>query len=181
MRPEIVRDNSHMTNVKTAKVNLVEFGDFQCPACGAIEPVIEQILLEYKENKDFNFVFRNFPLPMHANAPLAAKYAEAAGKQGKYMEMHNLLYAKQKEWENLKDPNDYFRGLTQSLGLDQNKINQDGGSDEVAEFINQDVRDGHSLSVVATPTFFINNEKLQKVPTYEELKAKIDAALGSNQ
>src|SRR6476469_3778045 len=81
----LIRDNSHMTKQASAKVNLVEFGDYQCPGCGAAYPRIKQLLDGYKDNKDVNFVFRNFPLTtIHPNAMIGAEAAEAAGKQGKY-------------------------------------------------------------------------------------------------
>src|SRR5438552_3274427 len=90
---KLVRDNSHMTSKLNAKVTVVEFGDYQCPACGYAYPILKQVLEDqYKDNPDVNFVFRNFPLPQHANAPAAAEAAEAAGAQGKYWFMHDLLY-----------------------------------------------------------------------------------------
>ncbi|MHB8871802.1 MAG: DsbA family protein, partial [Candidatus Doudnabacteria bacterium] len=78
---------------KTAKVNVVEFGDYQCPACAVAEQKVQELLSKYKDNKDFNFVFRSFPLPQHPNAMIASEAALAAGEQGKYWEMHSKLYA----------------------------------------------------------------------------------------
>src|SRR3954466_8312 len=86
----LVRPDSHIMKATNAKVTIVEFGDFQCPACGASYPIISQLLTQYKGK--VNFVFRNFPLQMHPNAPIAAEAAEAAGAQGKFFEMYDALY-----------------------------------------------------------------------------------------
>src|SRR5258708_6923943 len=86
----LVRSTSHMTGSPNAKVTLVEFGDFQCPACGAAYPVLKPILATYQSNPNFNFVFRNFPLPQHPYAQIAAEASEAAGAQGKYWQMHDM-------------------------------------------------------------------------------------------
>src|SRR3989344_175102 len=92
---KLVRDNSSMTGDKNAKVSLVEFGDYQCPFCSSLNPTLEKIRSDYKDNKDFNFVYRNFPLPQHQYAKISAEAAEAAGAQGKYWEMHNMIYDNQ--------------------------------------------------------------------------------------
>jgi protein-disulfide isomerase len=101
----LVKGDSHMTGQTNAKVTFVEFGDYQCPACALVAPMIKNVLSEYKDNKDVNFVYRHYPLPQHTNAVPAAMAAEAAGEQGKYWEMHDRLYENQKDWERLAKTN----------------------------------------------------------------------------
>src|SRR5579863_4807913 len=100
----LVHSDSHEINAHS-KVTLVEFGDFQCPACGAEYPIVTQLLQTY--NAKINFVFRNFPLPQHQNAQAAAETAEAAGAQGKFFEMYNMLYTNQNTWGETNNPMDY--------------------------------------------------------------------------
>src|SRR5580692_3975015 len=109
VHPDSAEINNH------SKVTLVEFGDFECPACGAEYPVVTQILQNYKGK--INYVFRNFPLPQHANAPEAAEAAEAAKAQGNFFGMFNLLYENQNTWANLTDPTSYFVTYAKALHL----------------------------------------------------------------
>src|SRR6185369_17631925 len=105
---------------KDAKVTLIEYGDFQCPACGTYYPMVKKINEEYGDK--VLFVFRNFPLyTIHPNAGISAQAAEAAGLQGKYWEMYDLLFQKQDEWSSsnpAKAVEEHFNGYAQSLGLD---------------------------------------------------------------
>jgi hypothetical protein len=120
-KTKVVRDSSHKEG--SGSVQFVEFGDFQCPACGAAEPNVEQAMKEF--NGKVTFYFRNFPLTtLHQNAMTAAQAAEAAGDQGKYWEMHDKLYQTQKEWETLSDPTDKFTEYAKGLGLDGDKFKQ---------------------------------------------------------
>src|SRR5262245_52174408 len=114
---KIVRDSSHKTG--TGTVQLVAFGDFQCPPCGAPQPTVKQLLQEY--NGKVTFYFRNFPLTnIHSNAMAAAQAAEAAAEQDKYWEMHDKLFETQKEWESLApaEANAKFADYALALGLD---------------------------------------------------------------
>ena len=106
--------NADAQTIGTGKVQVVEFGDYQCPACGAAHPALKQ-LVDQNAN-DITFVFRDFPLQMHPNAKPAAYAANAAAVQGKFWEMHNKLYENQKEWVDLPDPTDVFVGYAQGLG-----------------------------------------------------------------
>ncbi len=176
----LIRDNSHMTKQATAKVNLVEFGDFQCPGCAAASPRIKEIVEFYKDNPDVNFVFRNFPLDsIHPNAHIAAEAAEAAGVQGKYWEMHHLLYERQGEWGTLPNALDTMVGYAESLGLNGGEFRTAVGNRLFADVIKADQDDGTAIGVNSTPTFFLNGVKVETegVPTVDELKAKIDEAL----
>ncbi len=176
----LIRDNSHMTKSPNAKVNLVEFGDFECPGCAAASPRVKEIVEFYKDNPDVNFVFRNFPLDtIHKNAHIGAEAAEAAGKQGKYWEMHHLLYEQQNEWSKAADPLEILVGYATSLGLNGDEFRQAVSQRLFAEIIKADQDDGKAVGVNSTPSFFLNGVRVETpaVPTVDELKKKIDEAL----
>ncbi|MGI8419890.1 MAG: DsbA family protein [Candidatus Levyibacteriota bacterium] len=172
----LFRKDSHIIR-GTAKnaVTLVEFGDFQCPACGTAYPTIEQLRATYKGQ--LTFVFRNFPLPMHPNAKGAAEAAEAAGTQGKFFEMYNLLYSNQGKWGETNNAMDYYMQYAKELKLDTDKFKSDVASSKYAAKIQQDIDDGNALNVQATPTFFINGVMQEGGLSYNDFKAKIDDAL----
>lgn len=172
----LVRDNSHMTGRRDAKVTMVEFGDYQCPACAVISVEIKKVKEAYKDNPDFNFVFRNFPLPQHKNAIVAAESAESAGAQGKYFEMEELLYANQAEWAESTNPTSIFVRYAESLGLDMTKFNSDMSEHKFTDVIQSDTIDGIGLSVDHTPTVYINGLE-QKDLSFEGIKARIDELL----
>ena len=116
-KENLVRSNNYMTGNKDAKVTIVEFGDYQCPACGAAHPIVKSVLEEYKDNTNVNFVFRHFPLDsIHPNAHISSEAAEAAGAQGKFWEMHNILYERQEQWSTLPDPLLAFESYATEIG-----------------------------------------------------------------
>lgn len=172
----LVHSDSHIMNAHS-KVTLVEFGDFQCPACGAEYPIITQLLQTYKGK--INFVFRNFPLPQHQNAKTAAETAEAAGAQGKFFEMYDLLYTNQDKWGETNNAMDYFTQYAKALHLDMNKFTSDVKSNKYDSKIQKDVNDGYAVGVNATPTFYLNGVPIQGGLPYNDFKAKIDQALQS--
>lgn len=176
-KDQLITATSHSTNDPNAKVNLVEFGDYQCPACGEAYPIVEQVLSDYKNNPQFNFVFRNFPLPQHQFAPLAAEAAEAAGAQGHYWDMYNLLYSNQNTWVNSSDPLTIFVGYATQLKLDVNRFKTEVQAAKYADAINQDEQAGLALGIDSTPTFFLNGVKMVGVQNFTDFKARIDAAL----
>lgn len=172
----LVHSDSHQIGPKSPKVTLVEFGDFQCPACGASHPVVKQLQAEYKDN--LTFVFRNFPLPMHKNAIQAALAAEAAGEQGKFFEMHDLIFENQKDWSESNDPlGKYFIEYAKQLDLDIAKFEKAVKDKKYQSKIEKDQADGNSVGTVSTPTFFINGVKQSGGLPYTEFKAKIDSSL----
>lgn len=173
----LVRDLSHMTGKKDAKVTVVEFGDYQCPFCAQVNPTVKQVIQTYQNNPGFNFVFRNFPLPQHQYALLAAEAAEAAGALGKFWAMNNLIYERQNDWVGSANPLDLFVSYAQSLDLDVNKFKNYVQNNIFSDVIQSDKNDGDNLGVNATPTFFINGQKQDAAPTLDEFKQKIDALL----
>ena len=158
----------------TGPVQLVEFGDYQCPSCGAAHPTTQKILKDF-EGK-VTFVFRNFPLEtIHKNAMVAAKYAQASSKQNKFWEMHNKLYESQTEWSELADPTTKFAEYAKALGMNADQLKKDANESAVADYIKRDMDDGTALSVTGTPTFFVNGKQVAK-NDYESLKSAIEAA-----
>lgn len=169
----LVRDDSHTAG--TGKVQIVEFGDYQCPACAQAHPTTKKLMEEY-EGK-ISFVFRNFPLiQIHPNAMLAAQAAEAAAAQEKFWEMHDKLYENQQAWSALADPTSTFVKYAAELGLDEDKFKNDLTNNVYKERIEQDQSDGYAVGVNGTPTFFING-KVQRQFDYDSLKSAIEAEL----
>jgi protein-disulfide isomerase len=171
----LVKKDSHKIEAKGAKVTIVEFGDFQCPACGSAYPIVEKILQDYKGK--VTFVFRQYPLPAHQNAHAAAEAAEAAGAQGKFFDMYNALYSNQKDWGESKNAMDYFKKYAEAMDLDMEKFVSDVEGKKYAAKIQADQNDGNAAGISATPTFFINDEMIVGGLPYDEFKAKVDAAL----
>jgi len=172
----LVRQNSHKTVSQATKVTIVEFGDYQCPACGSAHPIVKEVLSAY--GNKINFVFRNFPLTsVHQNALIAAEAAEAAGAQGKFWEMHDMLYENQKEWSEVTDPNSLFADYAKKLGLDTQKFEEDIKNATYSNVIRIDQDDGNTVGINATPTFFINGEKQTGILSLDQFKGKIDPLL----
>lgn len=165
---------------KDAKVTLIEYGDFQCPACGAYHPMVQQVLSNYGDK--ILFVFRNFPLPQHQDAWISAQAAEAAGLQGKYWDMNNLLYEKQNDWTSLLpgDARNKIEEYAQSLNLDMSKFGQDIDSAQVKNKIQSDLDGGTRAQIGHTPTFFINGTQIVNPANYDEFKSDLDKALASS-
>lgn len=159
----------------SATVTLVEYADFQCPACGAYYPLVKKMGEEYHDS--LRIVARNFPLSSHRNAEPAARAAEAAGLQGKYWEMHDKLFEQQLEWSNLSNPVEKFVEYGEQIGLDLEKFQQDINSSSVQQKINNDVAGANLLRVNSTPTFFLNGEKIPNPQSEEQFKTLIDAAI----
>jgi len=172
----------HARGDTSAKLTVIEYGDFQCPACGEYEPIMEQLTADYGNRVEF--VFRNFPLfQIHQDAMIGAQAAEAAGLQGKYWEMHDLLYAKQAEWPLASADtvvSKYFDGYAQSLGLNVTKFDSDINSDAVKNRVQSDISTGNAAKIDHTPTFFINLTQIRNPSSYADFKSVIDAALASS-
>lgn len=158
-----VQPSNHTLGEGKSGVTFVEYADFQCPACGAYHPILQEVKEKYKDQVTFQF--RSFPLvQIHQNARAAHRAAEAAAKQNKFWEMHDLLYENQQVWSEQSDPKSTFEGFAKQLGLDTQKYNQDFASDQVNDVINADFNEGSKLGVNSTPTFFLNGQKVSDAP-----------------
>ena len=162
-----------------AKVTLVEYSDFQCPACYAYFPLVTRIVSENINN--IRFVYRHFPLPQHANAIPASRVAESAGNQGKFWEMYEMIFSNHDDWENSTDVTTIFNGYAQKLGLNMTKYQADYASKEVMDKINLDISSGEKARIDSTPTFYVNGKKINNPQSYEEFKKIIDDAINSTK
>jgi protein-disulfide isomerase len=170
----------HARGGANAPVTLEEFSDFQCPACGNLEPGLRKVVNDYGER--VRLVFRNYPLPMHRYAFFAARAAEAAGQQGKFWEMHDALYDNQKEWSDSMEPRVQFDAYATRLGLDVQRFKADVERQDLSDRIKADMQRGNTLNVRGTPTVYLNGRELMpgKLVTEEDLRREIDAALGTS-
>lgn len=153
----------HVFGQPNSKVVLVQYGDFQCPGCGAAYPNIKQLITKYQGQ--ITFIFRNFPLTtLHPNALAAAGVAEAAGLQGKYWQMHDALYENQNNWNTLSvdQRTQYFESLATQLGLNLTKFRTDVASAAVSQKIAFDQQLGNKDGVQGTPTFILNGKTLNQ-------------------
>lgn len=171
-----IENGNYLPASSSAKITLVEFGDYECPACGVYHPFVKQLLTEFAGK--INFVFRNFPLSQHANAKVSAEAAEAAGLQGKYWQMHDKLFETQTAWSALSDPKGTFLGYAQILGFDEAKFMADLDSQTVKDKIQSDTNDGTLINLSATPTFYLNGVKIENLPSnYDEFKKLVNNAI----
>lgn len=138
-----------------SKVVVTEFGDYQCPACAQWHTFIKDTMLPKYQDKIL-FVFKNFPLPIHKNAKASAYAVEAAGVQGKFWEMHNIVYENQQEWENEKDPNSKFEEYAKRIGLNIDQWKKDKDSSKIKELVENDAKLGEKLNLPGTPSFLVN-------------------------
>jgi protein-disulfide isomerase len=167
---EIPVANSAVRGPKDAPVTVVMFSDFQCPFCGQAVPVVDDVLKAYPTN--VNFMMKQFPLrQIHPNADPAARAALAAGRQGKFWEMHDELYKNNK---NLSP--ETIKGIAEKLGLNMKKFDADQNSDDVKKQIDDELALGAKVDVRGTPSFFVNG-KIAQNRTLEGFKAQIDTEL----
>ena len=149
---EVYKDSAHEKGNVESDIRLIEYSDFQCPACKAAEPAIAQLLDAYGDQ--FVLEYRNFPLrQIHPNAQVGAQAAEAAAMQGKFWEMHDLLFENQDEWSQSFNPERYFRQYAKEIGLNVDRFRYDFDSDEVKDRVNADYDEAIALAIPGTPGF----------------------------
>jgi protein-disulfide isomerase len=159
-----------------AKVSLIEYADFQCPACAAYHPIVDQILKNYG-NKLY-YVYRMFPLTnAHPNAVISAQAGYAAYKQGAFFSYDDILYSKQTEWADLQDPTVALTDYAASLKLDINKFKADMNSSQTKKYVQDSENEALAEGINQTPSFFINGNYIQNPPDFASFKKLIDDAL----
>lgn len=158
-------------------VQLTEFLDFQCEACLKYYPFVKEVKEKYKDKVKFQFKY--FPISSgHANAMPAARAAQAAAKQGKFFEMHNLLFDRQKKWEDSQQAAKDFELYASELGLDIEQYSKDVNSKETTDIINADLAEVKKLGGNGTPTFILNGSKIENPkPTVDDISRVLDEAL----
>lgn len=157
---------------ESARFTIVEFSDFQCPACAAARPQVMALLQRYPN--DVRLVYRHFPLMGHPNAEEAAWAAEAARESGKFWEMHDKLFLGQNAWGPEKDPLPYFITYAKELGIEETAFIMAYTSDAVKERVNVDANQATQLKLQFTPSFFLNGKLL----SLEEIEAQLAQELG---
>lgn len=172
-----VQKDDHVRNQPDKKVTLIEYGDFQCPSCGAYYPVVKQ--LEQKYNDHVSFVFRHYPLiSIHPNAFAAARAAEAAANQNKFFEMHDKLFETQQVWGQVQSNQQaLFESYAKELGLNMTKFKADYTSEAVANRINRDVSSAKQFSITGTPTFIVNGKKIDNPKDLAAFSKVLDEAI----
>jgi protein-disulfide isomerase len=172
----------HSQGNANAPVTLEEFGDFECPPCGLLHPVLKQMESEFGPTQ-LRIIFREFPLvPTHQHALAAARAAEAAGLQGRFWEMHDMIYETQKAWHEAFDVRPIFEGYGTKIGLNMDQFRQDMTGEIVERRIFLDGKRAHSLEVQGTPTVFMNGQEIPfESLAPEKLKVLINTQLAKHQ
>ncbi|MBP9814190.1 thioredoxin domain-containing protein [Candidatus Woesebacteria bacterium] len=160
----LIPNNAHTIGSSSASAYLVEFSDFECPACGTFEPTVKSLTTKYADRLLFSY--RHFPLPQHIEGQPAAMAAEAAGQQGKFWEMHTLLFKNQKSLSST-----IYTELAKELNLDLKAFEKDRKDSSLSAIISADTDSGTSIGVNATPTFFLNGVKLELADPSELVRA----------
>jgi protein-disulfide isomerase len=172
----------HFTGSEDQKVVLIEYGDYQCPACGRMYQTIKELEAKYPDK--LTFIFRNRPLTaIHPNALAASTAAEAAGIQNKYFAMFDLLYGNQEAWSSADSGKRtaIFEGFASQLGLDLDKFRQDLSSPDINAKIKRDRTTAENYKANSTPTFILNNQKVadSAATSPEELTKLVDDAINA--
>ena len=178
--PTSTNATNHLKGKADSTVKLVEYGDFQCPACYSYYPVVKQVAAEYGDRVSVQF--RNFPLSIHLNARAASRAAEAASKQGKFWEMHDLLFENadpngKTGWVSSNAPTTFFNTFAKEIGIDVEQFKTDFASNEINSRVNADLAAGEKLGVEGTPTFFLDGKKISVNASIDEFRKALDAAL----
>jgi protein-disulfide isomerase len=173
-------DNAHTRGGTNAKVTLEEYGDYQCPPCGALFPELKKLEKEYGDQ--MRFVFRHFPLSIHKHARLAAHAAEAAALQGHFWEMHDIIYQNQMIWTPADDARPLFIQYARDLKLDVDRFTRDMDSPAVEARVAADYDRGTALGVNGTPALFLNGRQINPTAvTPEGLRMALDYMLGKKK
>lgn len=162
------------------KVIITEYSDYQCPACAYFHPIIEKLKQNMGDTVEVKLRF--FPLNSHRYAALAARAAQAARNQGKFHEMHSMLFENQERWSTSSNPAMEFVNYGREIGLDMDQFTDDLNSGETQETVMAQREEGADRGVNSTPTFFIDGEKVDTLPkTYEEFEALVQKRLEEKQ
>ncbi len=172
----VVREDSHvLDDGGDGAVTVVEFLDFECEACGAYYPVVEDLRQEYAGQ--ITYVVRYFPLPGHFNSTHSAVAAEAAAQQGRFEEMYQRLFDTQAEWGEAQESRaELFRSYAADLGLDMTAYDAAVANPKTEQRVRADFDEGRALGVGSTPTFFVNGQPLV-IERWNDLETAIQAAL----
>jgi protein-disulfide isomerase len=168
--------NEHIKGNPDARLTLVEYSDFQCPACSGAAQMIKQLGKDFEQ--DIKIVYRHFPLQqIHDQAELAAYAAEAAGNQGNFWDMHDVLFNTQPQWSGNPEAQLFFIQLAESIGLEKEQFIQDMDSAKVKATVDANYKSGMTAKIPGTPTFFLNGQIIQTPRSYDAFKTLIKETL----
>lgn len=174
-------DDSHIKGNPDAAVSLVEYSDFQCQACAYYKSFLNDIVNDLGDKVSVEY--RHFPLrQIHSNSALAAQAAEAAALQGKFWEMHDLLFERQSEWEGFSSgkARDEFVSYAKEINLDQDKFVQDIDSDFVKDKVKQDEMQAYQIGLNSTPSIFVNGIKITNPGNYADFRKIVESEVNWN-
>lgn len=156
----LITTKPHAKGPDDALVTIVEFSDFQCPACRATYPLVEKVVNQYPDQ--VRLIYRQYPLTqIHPHAQLAAQATEVAAEEGLFWEYHDLLFENQESWSKLEGKNDFLEQLTgyaEQLGIDKASFSERIESDYIKSLVNEDVVAGNQLNIKGTPTLYVNGQ-----------------------
>jgi len=185
---KISADNDPVIGNPDAPITIIEFSDFQCPFCARFHiQTLPTIMEEYIEKGDVKLVFRDFPLQsIHPNAVPASVAAECANEQGKFKQMHDILFEKQNEWSDLETVYaiELFNQYSEQINLEQEQFTSCLSTAKYVKEIQNDLNDGRTYGITGTPGFFIGNQQigfveLKGAQPFESFKKVIDSQLGN--
>ena len=175
-----VTSNDYQSNPSSARLTLIEYADFQCPACKAYYPIVKQLQADFGQN--LNVVYRFFPLKtIHQNAINSAKAAYASGIQGKFWEMHDKLFETQDNWATVLDPESLFTQYAKSLGLNTSQFTKDYEASSTNDFVNSSYDSAVNLGLNSTPSFFLNGSLIQNPAGYQPFKILLGDSLSKKK
>lgn len=173
-------EDDHVRGPSSAKVTLIEYGDYQCPPCSNVSRAVDRLLAEHP--RDMRFIYRHFPTRLHRNAVPVAKAAEAAEAQGKFWEMNATLFANQQQWYGVSAPAETFVTYARQLHLDEARFRLSMKSDQLERRIRNSHEHGRQVGVRGAPAFFLNGERLLRAPlTYEDLQRQLATAFAEQR
>ena len=176
----VVTDQEWSKGSPDALVTLIEYSDFQCPACAIYYQMVNKLADEMGD--DVLIIFRHFPLPsIHSQAELAAQAAEAAGQQGAFWDMHDKLFEEQRAWSNQSDAKDIFIGYAEELNLDIAKFKSDIANSDIKDAVKDDRKSGDKALIEGTPTLFLNGKKINNPRSYDKLRQAVKDELSKIQ
>jgi protein-disulfide isomerase len=172
---EGIEEMTHVKGNPDAEVVLVEYSDFQCPACQAIYPIVSELMAEFGDS--IRFEYKHFPIERsHPYAVQAATAAEAAGQQGKFYEFHDLLFDNQQAWGQSPTPTAFFQQYAEELGLDVDTFKRHANASVLRDKVRGQQQEGLAAGVTGTPTVFLNGERMVYA-TYDEFISQVLTAI----
>lgn len=176
--PLQVQDDDWKRGATNPTVTIIEYSDFQCPACKAYYPIVDRLLKTFPTQ--LQLVYREYPLTRsHPNSFAAAMAAEAAGAQNKFFEFHDILFERQSEWSPLPNPQQKFENYAQELILGADQFKKDSRSSALKARVKMHQSSGDALRILGTPTFFVNGKQIENPQSFEDFKKIVDDTIAN--